>query len=275
MKSLIVLVCALFSFSSFSHDSDKGKHKGHDKHHHEPSIFEVIPLNSPVKESLAKFLLKTPTGFEIDKIKYAIRNANNLKVKDKEFQDAKLSGNELSVPVSKLPPGFYQLFVKVIDKKKIEHDFKTKYKDHAMFVIDDTLEVADPGEAGKLTVDGIDSDNNGIRDDIQRFINQNYGSDLKTKLALKQYATTSQLRLTTINDKPLNVEATHSNLDASTCASGALGKSISWPLIDKLNTKFLNTKERLMADKKASINFSGQEMTIPNDKSILCQFQIP
>jgi ABC-type Fe3+-citrate transport system substrate-binding protein len=35
----------------------------------------------------------------------------------------------------------------------------------------------DPGENGKITLEGIDSDNDGIRDDVQRMIAQEYGND--------------------------------------------------------------------------------------------------
>jgi hypothetical protein len=44
----------------------------------------------------------------------------------------------------------------------------------------------DPGEAGKETLEGIDSDGDGIRDDIQRYIALTYPGSQKTRAALRQ-----------------------------------------------------------------------------------------
>jgi len=44
----------------------------------------------------------------------------------------------------------------------------------------------DPGPAGKLTLAGIDSDNDGVRDDVQRWIALNYPNSQKTRAALGQ-----------------------------------------------------------------------------------------
>jgi hypothetical protein len=44
----------------------------------------------------------------------------------------------------------------------------------------------DPGEAGKVTLAGIDSDNDGVRDDVQRWIALMYPNSQKTREALTQ-----------------------------------------------------------------------------------------
>lgn len=46
----------------------------------------------------------------------------------------------------------------------------------------------DPGEAGKTTLEGIDSDRDGVRDDIQRHIALTYPSSERTRAALTQTA---------------------------------------------------------------------------------------
>ena len=46
----------------------------------------------------------------------------------------------------------------------------------------------DPGEAGKTTLEGIDSDGDGLRDDIQRYIALTYPDSQKTRAALRQAA---------------------------------------------------------------------------------------
>jgi len=65
--------------------------------------------------------------------------------------------------------------------------------------VNDTSIVAglppDPGPAGEATLAGIDSDNDGVRDDVQRWIALTYPSSQKTREALKQSAIAEQLYL--------------------------------------------------------------------------------
>jgi len=42
----------------------------------------------------------------------------------------------------------------------------------------------DPGPAGMLTIEGIDADKDGVRDDVQRFIAETYGDSQRAVLAL-------------------------------------------------------------------------------------------
>lgn len=46
----------------------------------------------------------------------------------------------------------------------------------------------DPGEAGKKTIEGIDSDHDGVRDDVQRWIYAYFPNDTKKQMALRQMA---------------------------------------------------------------------------------------
>jgi len=50
----------------------------------------------------------------------------------------------------------------------------------------------DPGAAGKATLEGIDSDNDGVRDDVQRWIVMSYPNSQKTRAALMQATKTMQ-----------------------------------------------------------------------------------
>ena len=165
MKSIIIAALSFMSFFTLADTKNR---------HNIPSLFDVISLNSPVKESTVRFLLKVPNGFEINEVKYKVKSASRLFEKDQLHQKINLidgiQGKELHISVSKLPPGFYQLFVKVRDRNNKEYDYKNKYKDHAMFVIDSSLQVPMPdSKLNDKTIAGIDSDSDGIRDDIQRW----------------------------------------------------------------------------------------------------------
>ena len=53
----------------------------------------------------------------------------------------------------------------------------------------------DPGEAGKLTIDGIDSDKDGVRDDVQRWIVQNWGHSERAVKGLTFIAQVKQIEV--------------------------------------------------------------------------------
>ena len=162
MKKLFFCIMLFFSVTAIADNNIFKKHK---KYKLNPDcIFDVIPLNSPVKESVAKFLVKTPDKFDIDEVTYQIRNSGKIFEKPRAHQRVNLvngeEGKELRINISKLPPGFYQLHVKIRDRSKKEHHFKTKFKDHAMFVVDSSLEVPMPDpKKNNATLLGIDSDN--------------------------------------------------------------------------------------------------------------------
>ena len=54
----------------------------------------------------------------------------------------------------------------------------------------------DPGAAGKRTIEGIDSDNDGVRDDVQRYIAQRWGESERAVKALHLVAKNAQTQVT-------------------------------------------------------------------------------
>lgn len=244
-----------------------------------PSPFEVIPLNSPVRGSTANFLLKVPAGFEIDKVQFTVKNANHFKDKQKVYRDIQLikreQGSELRIDVNKLPPGFYQLYIQVKDKKQKLHEYKSKYHDHARFVISDSVEVPAPNEKlNNKTLQGIDSDGDGIRDDVQRYINTKYGSDENVKLALKQWAVAYQLVLTTAENQADSIASSYLSIRGIDCLLGAMDFQSADDRQEEIKSLYLNTLDRLRASKKASFNFHGQGEPGSKNKKTLCQFPI-
>jgi hypothetical protein len=53
----------------------------------------------------------------------------------------------------------------------------------------------DPGEAGKLTIEGVDSNKNGVRDDVERRIVQKWGDSERAVKALFQIAKHTQVKV--------------------------------------------------------------------------------
>lgn len=62
---------------------------------------------------------------------------------------------------------------------------------------------ADPGEAGKATIEGIDSDGDGVRDDVQIFIAQMWPESERTQAMMTMGAKQMQHQLVIAHDKTL------------------------------------------------------------------------
>jgi hypothetical protein len=105
----------------------------------------------------------------------------------------------------------------------------------------------DPGEAGKLTIEGIDSDNDGVRDDVQRFIAENWGHSERAVKTLTLNAKTIQTAVI-IGDSVTREEArvkVKPMLDAGSCYILALDESVwNTSALDKVAAAVLNTPER-------------------------------
>jgi len=114
----------------------------------------------------------------------------------------------------------------------------------------------DPGEAGKATLEGIDSDGDGIRDDIQRYIALTYPNSQKTRAALQQAAIALQK---TILESP-DVESALNNTELEARASECIryirpgdGRKID----NMLLAEFLNTLDRSKAYLEYDSKLSG------------------
>lgn len=296
MKYLISMITLFLLITSVQADQEKKKYQiSNNKQYKyqtkkegifEKSVFEVIPLNTPVTDGLARFAIKEPSGFEIKEVKIKIHSARELVLKNKNYSIAKLIQNnkqkELHIDVKDYSPGFYRLYVKVKTKKDKdqEHQYRSSYIDFARFVVETKkpeVPMPDPVQ-NNATVGGIDSDNDGIRDDVQIWINNTYGDKPELRLAVKQMASAFQSRLLMVHDKPLSIIATRKFLLSMDCLEVMVGFSGETSIRRKLKDLYLNTKDRLYADIKASGNYSGQVSSIPVDpeeKKSLCSFDPP
>lgn len=114
----------------------------------------------------------------------------------------------------------------------------------------------DPGEAGKATLEGIDSDEDSIRDDIQRFIALTYPDSQKTRAAMRQAATALQQAILNSPDEESALRNTEMEARASECIryihpDNGLG------IDNMLMAEFLNTPERSRAYLKYDSKLAG------------------
>lgn len=76
----------------------------------------------------------------------------------------------------------------------------------------------DPGEAGKATVKGIDSDGDGLRDDIQRFIALKYPDSELVRAILSVRAKSFQAKIVDANDEALSIKNTQESMRMANCS---------------------------------------------------------
>ena len=103
----------------------------------------------------------------------------------------------------------------------------------------------DPGKAGKVTLLGIDTDGDGVRDDIQRYIYLTYPDDKKLRLGLTYYAIEFQGVLQDANDR----EAAYDHaikMDRHVECLFYLKGEEAVDICNALRAKILNTRERSM-----------------------------
>ncbi len=104
----------------------------------------------------------------------------------------------------------------------------------------------DPGEEGKATLEGIDSDGDGIRDDIQRFIALTHPDSEKLRAALTQFTRVVQEALLVRDDKALSLNAASSSDRAIECIDFLLGSGAA-DVTNELLAEILKTVERSRA----------------------------
>lgn len=250
------------------------------------SEFGLIPLNAPVKESFAKFLLKTPASFDIQQISYRIHNSTDLIEKNKNYSIAKLvvgpKGKELHIPMSNYNNGFYKLYVKVKTKKNgdKEHHYSSAYNNHVKISYDKPLGVVHvPNQKiNDSTLLGIDSDNDGVRDDVQIWMNETYNPTAypSTNNALKQISRHYQLALANYLNQEVAVQYYLKALEGLECIMWV--KHSGYQSYKEFKSKYLNTPERIKAFRKVDSYRDGASrpdnisQTNTTERHLFCEF---
>lgn len=118
---------------------------------------------------------------------------------------------------------------------------------------------ADPGAAGMATLAGIDSDGDGIRDDVQRWIVMTYPNSQKTRASLRQLAQDYQRFILNAASPTQIYDAARLMGKTSSCLSYILpvGQFIS-TVAGNLRGKMLNTYARSKAFLQADGHLSGR-----------------
>jgi hypothetical protein len=160
--------------------------------------------------------------------------------------------------------GLFTVSISIIDSKGERSSSSSQSVNISIILPDGDIIPEDPGEIGKETLAGIDSDSDGVRDDIEVFIFSRE-LDANEKVAAFQYINTMQNNILNSIDKVQSVELTKETIKARYCLESKLGKEKMDALLPKLKTKMYNTRERLLAWAQTEINFAGQIITLDTD----------
>ena len=116
----------------------------------------------------------------------------------------------------------------------------------------------DPGPEGDATIEGIDSDQNGVRDDIDRWIGLNYRDSEKTRMALTQAYYPLQNFM--IHAREGDSDAVHNDMDDLQRATECLyyvRRDDAHHLLGEMHALVVNTPNRFHADRDASRILGG------------------
>lgn len=141
----------------------------------------------------------------------------------------------------------------------------------------------DPGPEGASTPAGVDRNNNGVRDDIERWIAASYPESATLRAGLMQYARSQQIYSARRMDSPAEALAVSARTSrAIACMVLTLGQgeaadaeaSRRFRAMQQLDLQFLNTPERLKLFIENEKLLAGQVLESPegSDPAKYCDF---
>jgi hypothetical protein len=132
----------------------------------------------------------------------------------------------------------------------------------------------DPGDAGKTTLEGIDSDKDGVRDDVQRYIALTYPApeDKPLRAALREYAAFQQPFLMETDDKFKTIANAENRAKQIDCVLYLRPDDGQAGLVN-LRAEYLNTESRTRTYLNADGQLGGQPISLTpvEDLPQLCQ----
>lgn len=238
MKTQILLVLVMMPFFNLVHAKDK---------------ITVTPVSqSFMSNGTATFKIEFPGKITIEKAEYALFNQKGgpvstpLKWNNADFKSLDQT-HTVSFPI-KLNEGQYKVHFKMSGLyEKDKKNNQGKWNENPQVSFEVKKGVVDPGEEGKKTLEGIDVDRDGIRDDIQVWIDEEFPIEKKpnTNKAVKQYAKYLQLSLINSADREKAVEYKLKVLETVECLMWVTSINNAYSINNHLLAKFNNTSLRI------------------------------
>lgn len=133
----------------------------------------------------------------------------------------------------------------------------------------------DPGPSGQTTLLGVDSNGNGIRDDVERYIALNYGSSPNAVKSLYEVARTLQAMLTVPQGNATAAKAVNDTAWRNrSCLVFLFGAIDGHKKSKDVFAEQFNTLERYRAWSRQDDLLAGQAFESPRNRSTTCDFVI-
>ena len=123
-----------------------------------------------------------------------------------------------------------------------------------------------PGEEGKKTLEGIDSDGDGIRDDIEIYIASEYHNNPELHEALNRYAISKLKILVMSENEGFVLQEDQQSQRAIGCVYHLLSTAEARSTLRKLRAVIHNTYERTSAAIVADRHLSGKAFKLPEER---------
>ncbi len=157
-----------------------------------------------------------------------------------------------------LTGGVLTIALSVKDNLDLYSDVVTK-----SFEIDVLPPMPDEAE-NNSTIAGIDSDGDGVRDDVERYI-ASLPHTVEQKRGLKVYSKKLQISLAIADDKVASIQNTFDEISQTYCLRSMLADDEVNSLTADLKVEQYNTKARLLKWAKYDSNFSGKLVITDSD----------
>ncbi len=124
----------------------------------------------------------------------------------------------------------------------------------------------DPGEQNNQTLAGIDSDNDGVRDDVERYI-ASLSLDENITQALKEFSRINQDGILNAAVREDSIQSTYDKLSYEYCLRSKMSDEEAQTLSNAIIKQQHNTKERVLAWVRSQHNFAGEIVVTVNDRN--------
>lgn len=189
--------------------------------------------------------------------------------------DTSLSGNDRSEITVEILKRYYNTKERIQAFRKINENFHGQIltsfpRDEALSFCEFEIvkTVKDPGEEGKKTLLGIDADNDGVRDDVQVWIDNKFFGNDNLRKSFRQIARSIQKEFSLLKENKSTIAATHEKLNSYKCLISFLGDTkpkAKKEIYDSIDPIIYNTKTRVQAALKISQQFNGEIIPIEHD----------
>ncbi len=129
----------------------------------------------------------------------------------------------------------------------------------------------DPGEQGKRTLAGVDSNDNGVRDDVERFI-ASISEPTPILESLNEFARITQRKITEYENREQTIQNTFDEISYDYCLRSQLSDEKVAEYKRAIFIEQHNTKERILAWARGQRHFAGQVVFSETDESRFSEF---